>query len=137
MMRVFRLLLVGALVLTAACSVLPTYKDDFTKKNEDFILRIRWLDFAGASLHFENEIRTEFVERFEDVDDLKVTEFSIARIDIDAPKEKVTVHYRLEYYLLPSATIKKERFPLTWEKQPGDEQGKAYWRITDPFPELD
>ncbi len=136
MLKISRMIMVAFLVMTSACAMLPTHKDDFTKKNEDFMLRVRWLDFPGASLHFDQEYRQEFVERFEDSDDLRITSFTMARIDINVPEEKATVHYRLEYYMLPSATIEKKKFSLTWEQPVVDSSGKAYWRITEPFPEL-
>ena len=139
-MKIFRIMLVVSLVMITACSALPNHKDDFAKKNVDFMLRIRWLDFPGAALHFEGEARQEFIERFDDVDDLKVTAFSMVRLDVDVPQEKVTAHYRLEYYILPSATIQKKRFSLTWEQQPINDSGqtadKVFWRITQAFPEL-
>ena len=139
-MKIFRIMLVVSLVMIAACSALPNHKDDFAKKNDDFMLRVRWLDFAGAALHFEGETRQEFIERFDDVDDLKVTAFSMARLDLDVPQEKVTAHYRLEYYILPSATVQKKRFSLIWEQQPVEASGqtsdKVFWRITQAFPEL-
>lgn len=135
-MKTFRNLLVVFLLLLAACSALPHHKDDLAKKNEDFMLRVRWLNFPGAALHFDGENRPGFIERFADVDDLKVTEFTTVRINIDEPQEKVTVYYQLKYYMLPSATIKKKRFTLTWEQQPDKVSGEAFWRITEPFPEL-
>jgi hypothetical protein len=116
--------------------MLPTHKDDLGKKNDDFLLRVRWLDFPGASLHFDTELRQEFVERYDEADDLKITRFDAMRIDADIPQEKVTIHYLLEYYILPSVTVKKKRFSLTWEKQPSGVVGEDYWRIMEPFPEL-
>ena len=136
MLKISRGILVALLLLTTACTMLPSHKDDFTKKNEDFMMRVRWLDIPGASLHFEKEYRQELVERFEESEDLKITGFEMARADIDIPEEKVVVHYRLEYYILPSVTVKKKKFSLTWEQPAVDSSGNAYWRITEPFPEL-
>jgi len=132
----FRFLLVGLLVLLSACSLMPNHKDDFTKKNEDFMLRVRWLDFQGASLHFSAEHRPDFARQFSEVDDLKVTSFSMERMDLDVEDGKVVVHYRLEYYILPSATVKKKRFSLAWKEEADDRLELAYWRIVDAFPEI-
>ena len=137
MKALFRLSLFAALLLVLSCSLLPNHKDDFAKKNDDFMLRVRWLDFQGASLHFDEENRQKLVEQFADNEDLKVTDFSMTRLDIDVPNEKVTAHYRLQYYMLPSATVETERFTLTWEQRSGEESAVAYWRIVEPFPELD
>ena len=116
--------------------MLPTHKDDFTKKNENFMQQVRWLKFSGAALHFEEDLREEFMERFEDVDDLKVTSFRISRVKAEVPGKVVAVHYELEYYRLPSVTVRKERFPLNWELRSSGRKELDYWRIVDPFPEL-
>ncbi len=136
MINFSRMMLVFIFVLVSACAMLPTHKDDLNKKNDDFMLRVRWLDFPGAALHFDGEDRQDFIEQFEDVEDLKITSFTMARIDVDVPEEKVAIHYLLEYYILPSVTIKKKRFSLAWEQQPGGAPGTSYWRIVEPFPEL-
>ena len=116
--------------------MLPNHKDDLGKKNDDFMLRVRWLDFPGAALYFNDELGKEFVTRFSEADDLKITAFTMSRVDVDVPQEKVTIHYLLEYYMLPSASVKKKRFSLTWEQMPASVAGEELWRITEPFPEI-
>lgn len=136
MAKIFRMLVVSLVVLVAACAMLPTHKDDLGKKNDDFMLRVRWLDFPGAALYFEDEFGKEFVERFAEEDDLKITAFTTSRVDVDVPQEKVTIHYLLEYYILPSVSVKKKRFSLTWEQLPAPVAGEELWLITEPFPEI-
>ena len=136
METVKRILLVMVVFLVAGCAMLPTHKDDLTKKSDDFTMRVRWLDFPGASLHFDEEFRQEFIDRFVDADDLKITRFDATRIDVDVPQEKVTIHYLIEYYILPSATVKKKRFSLAWEQIPSGVAGESFWRIMESFPEL-
>lgn len=132
----FRFILSVSILAVAACAALPTHKDDLGKKNEDFIQRVRWLDFAGASLHFTMDHRDDFIERFGEDGDLKITDLSVARIEIDVPGERVVVHYRLDYYRLPSVTLETVRFSLTWEQKAFGADEAAYWRITEPFPDL-
>ncbi len=136
MTKIVRCFCAVILVLVAACSMLPTHKDDLDKLNDDFMLRVRWLDFNGASLHFGSEFAADLVERFADANDLKITHFDMTRIEVDVPQEKVTIHYLLEYYLLPSATVKKKRFSLAWEKPSARDSDGTPWMIVEPFPEI-
>lgn len=123
------------LVLVAGCSMLSTHKDDFTKINDDFMLRMTWHDMPGASQHFSPELREEFLKRFEAWDDLKITSFKAVRSEglLEPGLERKRVHYLLEYHALPSLSIKKKRFSLRWEMP--DKTGA--WAIVEAFPELD
>ena len=132
----FRMLVVPLFVLVAACAMLPTHKDDLGKKNDDFMLRVRWFDFPGAALYFDDEPGQEFIERFAEEEDLRITAFTTTRVDVKGPQDSVTIHYLLEYYILPSASVKKKRFTLTWEQVAAPLAGEEQWHIAEPFPEI-
>jgi hypothetical protein len=121
-------------LVVVGCSTLPTYKDDFTKINDDFMNRMRWHDITGASQSFAPKQQEAFLDRFEAWDDLKITSFTAVRSSGDAEigLEVKKVHYLLEYHALPSLSIKQKRFVLRWEK----EGEKGAWQIVEPFPEL-
>jgi len=42
----------------------------------------------------------------------------------------------LEYNLLPSSTVRRERFRLDWEYQEEGRMTPGIWRIVSPFPPL-
>jgi len=126
--------LLMAVTLIIGCSLLPNHKDDFGKLNDDFMHRFRWHDVNGAAQHVAPEKREEFLDRFEALDDLKVTSFEATRLEAQVQNSlERTVHYRLSYYLMPSMSVKQKRFTLRW-RQPvegGD------WLMVDEFPALD
>ncbi len=128
-------------LLVSACSVIKEYqqKDDFSTKSNDFILRMQWGKFVGASLHFQEDLREPFLERFENRDDFKVTEFSLSRMttEFDGELERKIALYELEYYLLTDMKLHKEKFKLVWELAAATKEKSAYWRIVTPFPELE
>jgi|GEM_PF-5347553 len=126
--------LVAVSFLILGCSMLPDHKDDFTKVNEDFMLRMRWHDIVGASKSFAPEPQEEFLNRFEALDDLKVMDFTAARSEagVEIGLEWKKVHYLMEYHFLPSLSVKQKRFTLRWEK--AGEAGA--WTIVEPFPDL-
>lgn len=128
------LLLCAALIL-AGCQMLPDHKDNFGKLNDDFMLRMRWGNIAGAAMYFMPEPREDFLKRFEDDDQLKVTAFTSERLEEKLGDNTVVriVHYQLEYYKLPRMVVQKKRFTLGW-KETADGGG---WLIAEPFPQLD
>ena len=125
----------------SACSSVKEYQaeDDFSKKTEDFVLRMKWNDFIGASLHFKGDLREEFLERFEDWDTLKVSEVTMSRVksELDGDTARKITYYRFEYYLLTEMTVHKEKIELIWELSAKSDDKGAYWRIVEPFPELE
>ena len=132
-------LLVLSLVVSG-CSMLQEKheRDDFSTKTEDFMLRMQWGKFVGASLHFHEELREPFLARFEDWDDFRVTEIVLSRMTtefVDGTERKTT-HYQLEYYLMTDLKVHKEKIKIVWELAPKNEGVDSYWRIVTPFPEL-
>ena len=128
-------------LLFSACSTMKDYqeKDDFNEKTEDFAMRMLWQDFVGVSLHFDEDLREAFLERFEDWDTFKVTEMKLSRAtsELDGEVERKTVHYKLEYYLLTDMVVRKEKINLVWELSPEIDEQQTFWRIVEPFPELE
>jgi len=128
-------LMLAAATLLAGCNVLPTQKDDFEKRNDDFMLRLRWRNVVGAAQYLEPSLRPAFLEQYEAWDDLKVTAFEAVRHEqkLEGEREIRTTHYRIEYHVLPRLTVKQLRFSLRWER-PVEDGG---WVIVEPFPILE
>ncbi len=128
-------LLVCAALLLAGCQLLPNHKDDFGKLNDDFMMRMRWGNVTGAAMHFMSVPQKDFLERFEDDDELKVTAFTTERLEekLEGTEVVRVVHYQLEYYRMPRMVVQKKRFVLSWKKT-ADSGG---WLIAEPFPRLD
>jgi len=125
-----------AALLLFACSPMVKPPDLFPLENDDFVLRMRWLDFQAAAQHIAEADRPAFLERFADNDDLRVVDFEVDRIDFRDDGHQVEVGYVLEYYRLPSATVKKERFHLKWEFREEEKLSAGTWLITTEFPQL-
>jgi hypothetical protein len=129
------------LLFFSACSMVKEYKqkDDFSTKSEDFVLRMQWEKFSGAALHFKQELRESFIERFEALDMLKVTNVALSRVtsEFEGTTIRKVTHYTLEYYLLNELKVYEEKVKLVWELSPETEDKDSYWRIVSPFPELE
>ena len=125
----------------SACSTVKDYEinDDYETKSEDFVLRMKWSDFIGASLHFKDDLREDFLERFEDWDELKVADIVMSRTksEMEGDTQRKIADYKLEYYLLNEMKVHKEKIQIIWELAPEGADTGAYWRIVEPFPELE
>ena len=128
-------------LLISACSAAKDYqeKDDFNTKTEDFIVRLQWQDFIGLSLHFREDLREDLLERFEDWDTLKVSSVTTSRVmsELDGTTERKIAYYWLEYYLLTEMKVHKEKIKIVWELAPVEGNVASFWRIVEPFPELE
>jgi hypothetical protein len=129
------------LLMLCACSMIKAQKqkDDFSTKNEDFMLRMKWNKFTGAALHFQKDLREPFLVRFEALEDLRMTDFVVSRTmaEIDGETERVDVNYAFEYYLLSEMKVYKQKIKLDWELTAETDDRDSYWRIMTPFPELE
>ena len=118
------------------CATMMRPVELFPMGNEDFVRRLRWLDYPGAAQHMVEEVREDFLERFADNEDLRIVDFGTERIEFSADGRQVVVWHTLEYYLLPSATVKKERIRLEWEFREENKLFPGTWLITTEFPQL-
>ncbi len=127
-------------LLVSGCSLLQKKheQDDFSTKTEDFMLRMQWGKFVGASLHFQEDLREPFLARFEDWDDFRVTDIELSRMTTEFVNgtERKSTYYLLEYYLMTDLKVHKEKIKIVWELAPQNENFDSYWRIVTPFPEL-
>lgn len=119
-----------------ACTTIMRPTEMFPEGNRDFVKRVRWLDYQGAAQHMVEVDRQGFLDRFAEDEDLRVVDFEIERIDFRDDGLQVEVRYILEYYRLPSVTVKKERFKLEWEFREEKKMMPGTWLITTEFPQL-
>jgi hypothetical protein len=128
-------------LLVSACGMMKkkSQKDDLSKKNADYVLRMKYGKFVGASLHYKQDLREPFLERFEDWDTLKVADFSLARLssEFDGKTARKTAYYTMEYYLLTDMKLRKQKVKLVWELPPEIKGKSSNWRIVNQFPELE
>ncbi len=119
-----------------ACATVLRPVELFPVGNDDFVKRMRWLDYPGAAQRMDETVRKDFLERFADNEDLRIIDFDIERIAFRDDGRQVIVWYMLEYYMLPSATVKKERIRLEWEFHEENKLLPGSWLINSEFPQL-
>jgi len=130
---VLLLLLVG--ILSAGCSWMAVPRPDLDDAEQDFSTRLRWLDFPGAARHLRPEDQEAFREQFAALDGLHIADARLLGREEVEPGH-IDSRLEIDYYRLPSVTVKTRRFTLAWEYVDLGRWQQGYWRISTPFPEF-
>ncbi len=125
------LLVIGLLL---SCGVVVRPASEFTLANRDYVQRLRWMDVPGAARYLAPEFQDEFIEQFTGWDDLHVVDVRVTSIEFLNDGRQALTRNVLEYYLLPSVTVKTFRFEQKWSYLGGDRYHPGNWIITTAFP---
>ena len=131
-----RCLLLFMVVLLTACGALNATEKQRAKAVDDFMYALRWQRYQEAAAFFTSEHRRAFLDQMEDLRDLKVTDVRLQRVEPADEGRRVETRLEMDYYLLPSATLKTLRIDQTWVySATGDSAGGSFL-ITTPFPKF-
>ena len=119
--------------LLLSCGMMARPGQEFDTASRDYVQRLRWMDFEGASRYHSDEYREVFRRRFGELKDLHVVDVRLESVDLRDESDRAETSIVLEYYLLPSATVKQYRLRQEWAYQGGDRYHQGVWRITSPF----
>lgn len=132
--------LAGLLLLMAGCGAFPskvlTPESQFARVQDEFMQHLRWRDFRAASRYFTETHRESFLRHFRESDDLNITDVRLLSAEYVADNERMETEVEVEYFLLPSVTLKTFRFEQQWRFFRGGENLPGKWRITSLFPEF-
>ena len=129
----FALLL--ALLLTA-CSVINPPAKQRKSALDDFTYALRWQRYPEASQFFVREQRRAFLDQVDALKGLNITDVRLKRIDQGVDGRQADVRIEVDYYLLPSATLKTLQVDQTWAYfETPDTDGNGFL-ITTPFPKI-
>jgi hypothetical protein len=130
-----RVLPVAILLLLASCAPPAGTAEELSPAGRDFLQRLRWKDYQGASAYLFPERRQEFLGHFAEQERLHITDVQLERVESSAPGKAVTWGV-LEYYRLPSLSVQKFRFALDWTYVGGGRLQAGAWLIDSPFPPI-
>ena len=132
--------LAGLVLLMTGCGMLPakilTPESQFVRVQDDFMQRLRWRDVQGAANHFTAPHRESFLQHFSEADELNITDVRLLSAEYVAEGERMETELEVEYFLLPSVTVKTFRFQQQWGFFRSGEKLPGKWRITSHFPEF-
>ena len=124
-------------LLLAACSshVQPTAALGEMSRN-DFMAAMRWKNFKAAASHMQPEYRQAFMKTFTSLKDIDITDVRLADLQIYEEGLRFETTVEMEYYLLPSVTVKTFSFDQTWLFYAGDDPAHQGFYIATPFPDF-
>lgn len=130
------LVLFTALALTA-CTLLNPLKSRQKAALDEFIYALRWQRYAVAAAAFAEAPRRSFLDQVENLHkDLSIIDVRLLRVEFSEEGRRAEVRLEMDYFLLPSATIRTLRIDQTWVHFESSEQGRKGFLITTPFPEI-
>lgn len=102
---------------------------------DDFVLALRLGEFPAAARHLAAEHRRAFLEQFAALEkDLHIVDVRIREMTVTAEGRRADVSLEMDYFLLPSATVRTFRYDHTWIYFGGNDEQVAHYRIVTPFP---
>jgi hypothetical protein len=124
------------ILFLGACAMLGTQEKQRKSAVDDFMYALRWQLHQEAAAFFTSEHRGTFLDQMEGLKDLNVTDVRLQRMDTAADGRSIATRLEMDYYLLPSATLKTLQIDLVWASfESGDAAGKGFL-ITTPFPRI-
>lgn len=128
------LLVLLAAFLLSSCGMVVRPGQDFSVASRECMQRLRWMDFPAVAQYLSEEHREDFLNRFNSLADLHVVDVRLERVEFKEEERRAETTTVIEYYLLPSATVKKFLLRQEWAYTGGDRYHAGLWRIITPFP---
>lgn len=124
-------------LLLVACSshVKPTDKLGEMSR-DDFLTDMRWKRFKEASSLMLPEHRQAFMKTFTSLKDIDITDVRLVDLQTLDEGKRFETTVEMDYYLLPSVTVKTFRFDQTWSFIAGDDPALQGFFISTPFPDF-
>jgi len=121
----------------SACTLLNPPEKQRKTALDDFMYALRWQQYPAAAGYFTSEHRRTFLDQFEKISkNLNVTDVRLKRLDLKDEGRRAEARLEMDYYLLPSATLKTLEIDQTWIYfEVGDAESNGFL-ITTAFPEF-
>ncbi|HEY7744847.1 MAG TPA: hypothetical protein VIA07_00825, partial [Desulfuromonadales bacterium] len=125
-------LLMGLLLV--GCGLAARPQQDFLPVFKDYVERLRWRDHQEVAAYLPEADREDFLQRFTALDELHIVDVQVESVDFNEEGRRAHTTIALEYYLIPSITVKKARLRQEWQYQGGDRYHPGTWKLAGPFP---
>jgi hypothetical protein len=133
------------LLALTACTLFQPLSKQRKAALDDFMYALRWHRHTEAAEFFTDEHRGDFLDQLEKFGkDLSITDVRLQRLDVADDGHRAVARLEMDYFLLPSVSLKTLRIDQTWVYfKTGDTEyyGLPITRpdgflITTPFPEI-
>ena len=126
-------------LLLAGCASMPQWGPDdrekLVKASSDYNNMLRWKDLDNACVSFaEASAKSKCLESALTLKEVTITDIRTRDIDFKIDGVDATVHAEIEYYLLPSTTVRKIQDTQKWIYV--GPLGNRTWFIKSTFPDF-
>ncbi|PLX87161.1 MAG: hypothetical protein C0619_15275 [Desulfuromonas sp.] len=121
-------------LLMPACTRPIELGSDFIKLSDHFAEAMRWQDFHGAARLVVAAERDAFLDEFPSNKDLHMVEVGFEQVDLNQAEGVAGAVLLVEYYLLPSVTVREWRWSQQWRRMDTPSVGGSTWMIQAPPP---
>jgi len=136
--KIWRLVICGLILLVtlSGCNSLRAQSVDKLGElsRNEFVAALRWKQWTVAANLMQAEHRQAFKKTFTNLPQLNITD--VRQIDQQTTEggRQFTTALEMDYYILPSVTVKTFAFDQTWLYFDGEASSPRGFRITTPFP---
>jgi hypothetical protein len=103
---------------------------------DDFISALRWKQYPVAASLMKPEFREGFLETFNALKDIHIVDVRLINLKATQEGRRFETTLEMDYYLLPSVTVKTFLFKQTWIYFEGEDQALQGFLIVTPFPDF-
>lgn len=128
------LILLLALLGCAPKSLTP--EKDLLDTLGRFTQDLRWNNPSRAAHFFVEPLGRGFLESYRGREGLNITDVQVTEVLLSPDGLSAEVGLLLEYYRLPSASVRHKDISQLWQVEPGALPGPGSWRLHTPFPDL-
>lgn len=134
-MRIPILLTILLALLLSGCATFNPPAKQHKSALDDFMYALRWQLYPEAAAYFTSEHREAFLDRMENLKDLNVTDVRLKRVELTDEGRRAETLMEMDYYILPSMTLKTLQLKQSWSYLEADAAGSGFL-ITTPFPKF-
>lgn len=128
-------------VSLAGCAVHEKLERQQTAKlgemsRDDFMDALRWKQFKVAASLIEPEHRRDFIKTFAALKDIHIVDVRLMDLQTSMENRRFETTVEMDYYLVPSVTLKTFSFDQTWVYFDGEDATHQGFLVTTPFPDF-
>lgn len=124
------------LTLAACASHMPPTGNLAEDSRADFMNAMRWKRFQVAASLMEPQLRQDFLATFAPLRDIHIVDVRLMEVQPFDGERRFEAIVEMDYYLLPSVTVKTFSFAQSWEYFSGDDPERQGFLIVTPFPDF-
>jgi hypothetical protein len=103
---------------------------------KDFMNALRWKQYKAAAEFMLPENRKDFLATFNKLKDIHITDVRLLDLKETAEGRRFETSLEMDYYLLPSVSVKTFRFEQDWVYFASEGSSQQGFRIITSFPDF-